>query len=334
MGMKPMIFGRSTGKDIHEIIASIVSEWRGRPFNEISDYIASITVDNEKATTNAANMVMGDGEEDRCFAHTLQLCIKDATNPPKDCCKTSIVYEMGTFLTKIRSQCATLRCSKAGELLRTSSLDTRHASVILPSPTRWSGDFYMMERYAEMAHVLQALSDAKQFEKGDWGLTDRERQLMHTYIDVMRPFEEITTEAEGDKLPSLAHVPRWVYKLKQTLTSQEGENQAHRSFKQALQQSVENRLNQYLECRHDPTGGAPLVSTALCAAAVHPDHWTLFFVTEEMRQMIWERIEVDSLQQLDRFSRSHESARQLIGAPIVRSRIKAFDVEWKDLLNS
>ncbi|XP_077096440.1 E3 SUMO-protein ligase ZBED1-like [Siphateles boraxobius] len=153
-------------------------------------------------TDNGANMVAAVHKAGwmhyPCFAHTLNLVVKDAIKASP---------ETVHLLEKCRSIVSFFHHStKATEKLKQiqNQLKVAEHKLIISVETRWNSAFYMLERLHEQIDpVTTALC---LLGKSDLCFTTEERSVIHLTIEALKPFEEATREVSAEKYTSVSKV--------------------------------------------------------------------------------------------------------------------------------
>lgn len=273
------------------------------------ELIYSMTTDNEAATVLAAQSLMGaDAEEDRCFAHTVQLCIAAAEKRCEE------FKELVQRINELSSQLLHSKCRDSLSIARTGSAGPSTAAR--PSPTRWSSQFYTLQRFQELQQSIEEVRGVALGE--EFGLSKEEMELLEDSISLLSPFELVTRLSEGDAYATIAFVPSWIHKLQGVADL--AVRGAAADLQRELCDQVEKRMARFLEVKIDDKG-QPQAAVALCAAAVHPLHFELPTISDADRDIVYKCVEVHAEDFLDSIELLEPSPAQF-GS--LRRRMKLF----------
>jgi len=186
-------------------------------------------------TDNGANMVAAVHKAGwrhyPCFAHTLNLVVKDAIKESP---------ETVHLLEKCRSIVSFFHHStKATEKLKQiqNQLKVAEHKLIISVETRWNSAFYMLERLHEQIDpVTTALC---LLGKSDLCFTTEERSVIHLTIEALKPFEEATREVSAEKYTSVSKVIPLVSLLLKASAATERQGS---SFAKELAQQCQRRF--------------------------------------------------------------------------------------------
>lgn len=100
------------------------------------------------------------------------------------------------------------------------------------------------------------------------------------YVLLLSPIEKISRFFEGQKYQTIAHVPQILKIMMTELSCVHQELQIVATLRQHLADEINSRFGNILTT----------VNAALLAAAVHPVHGHLSFISEELRNCVWEKL--------------------------------------------
>ena len=183
----------------------------------------------------------------------------------------------------------------------------------MPAETRWSYEFYTIDRFLLLVNQVNMLVDEQGGDRDLEPFDEREVETLTAWRDVLRLFEVVTRHSEGERYASLAHVPHWIAMLRDAVRARQ-ERDVRAQFRMALRESVLKRLVPMLEvvvcpeapsddsCYTHPSGVR--VGNCLLAAALHPEYSVLECLDVHEKKLVWRRIEFEAL----RFLPPHESS--------------------------
>lgn len=309
-------FGLGDHRTLRTAIEQSIETWKtGHPkLADVKDFIASITTDNESATTLAAAEFMGPGaEEDTCFAHTVNLAAR----------KLLAESAVQTLITKVKKCCTLLLHSQAKHAVDVSNSLRK---PITGCDTRWTGDYLMLRRYQELyPHIERAAEKGRldNYDTAQWCLGEEEKALMNTLIVLMRPLEEVIRLSEGENYVSLAFVPQWINDVLHALVDDANDCKVAKGLRKRLREDFARRMQKYLVAKYrQPTdsdsdsdndfnnGAAPIAdaSAALCCAALHPRFFHLPWLSDDEREIVDKVIERLALEHMDSIARNSPDA--------------------------
>lgn len=212
-----------------------------------------------------------------CFAHQLQLCMKDFC---KDPVISAPISSIRSVVTSIKNSGARIARLHALQKLR----GIAPKKVIQDVATRFSSTFLMLERFLELADDLRTVVSEIDLHDAEIPFPSREDVAKCGIIcKILKPFAQITAEASTEAYPSLAMVPVWVSKLQETL-------QGDINLDSNLELEYKRVLSQHFTERFRSLFASP--TTALCAAALHPNYAHLPFssVSDALREEVYQRL--------------------------------------------
>lgn len=133
-----------------------------------------------------------------CFAHTLQLTIRDGLQ--KHMCVSKVLMKCRTFA------CLAHKSSKVAD-----RLDHIQKHIERPTTTRWSSEFMLIKSILsinrdDIASISSMVEDAVQFSSSDF-------TIMTELIDILEPFHLIALMCQAERavtislvVPSIVHL--------------------------------------------------------------------------------------------------------------------------------
>ena len=160
-----------------------------------------------------------------CFAHTLQLVVKDGL---------AKAGSIGTIIKKCSNLVSFVRKSTtAADVLRGEN------KLQANNTTRWNSQLKMIKSVLSLPESkLAELSGAPK-------LTAHERNILQDLVEILTPFEEATDIVQISCVPSAGYVLPCVRGLKHHLQAMV--SKYHSNFVQALKQSLRTRMSLYKE---------------------------------------------------------------------------------------
>ena len=162
-----------------------------------------------------------------CFAHTLQLTIRDGLHK-------------NSYISKVFEKCETLARSAHKSSKIADLLDQINKHIDKPNVTRWNSDFMLIKSILSLSRdELEAISSLVgnfiRFSSNDF-------IIMREIIDILEPFYQISLKCQADKVVSISLVvPSIVHLLCHLRSMQENLSVCH-EFVQQLQSSIERRF--------------------------------------------------------------------------------------------
>ena len=249
---------RHTGENIANMFTSCVDAWK------IKDKVHLVLRDS------GSNFVAGFRDigllTSSCFAHTLQLAVKDG-----------VLAQTGVenLLSVGRKVVGHFKHSNVS----LHALSSIQAKLELPAkrpiqdePTRWNSSFYMLEWLMEQKQAILAVGAEINLPVE---LTNSHWQLMIRVLRVLRPFEEATKEASfGDA--SIGIVIPLVNAIVRQLEDCDQDDEGVRSMKRQLLASISTRFGNIESSKHfvmatvlDPRYKTRCFSSSSKAIAAH-----------------------------------------------------------------
>ena len=157
-----------------------------------------------------------------CFAHTLQLCVKDGLASPS------------SIVTKVIAKAAKVVNHIKKSTLTTEKMETLFGkTVVSRNETRWNSQLKMIRR------LVQVNTD-EVVEKPELMFTSHEKVVMKELVQILEPFEEATDLTQGDQYVSVSLVIPSVVGLQKHL--QQVEVRYLSSVVTKLKTALDNRL--------------------------------------------------------------------------------------------
>jgi len=161
-------------------------------------------------------------ENHKCFAHTLQLVIKDALKSSSDV--RNLIATVASIVSFVR------KSSIAADILEGEPRPQ------MANSTRWNSQLMMIRSILKIDRdKLDSLETTK--------LTSRNRLMIEDLITILTPFEEVTNEIQGEKVVTVSLVIPAILGLQTALDVSE----YHQLFVNELKRSLERRMQHYLE---------------------------------------------------------------------------------------
>lgn len=182
--------GQHTADNISLALKRITEEWG------ITDKVVAVVTDN------GANMVAAvhkaGWRHHPCFAHTLNLIVKDSLKSVPE-------------VVKVLEKCSAIvsffhHSTQATQKLRgiQQQLKVAEHKLIQSVDTRWNSVFYMLERLCEQNEAVTTALCL--LGRNALCLNEGELSLIKQTVDALRPFEEVTREVSAEKYVSVSKV--------------------------------------------------------------------------------------------------------------------------------
>ena len=218
---------RHTSVNICKSLDEILSFW------EIDkSKITACVTDNGANVKKAVTDWIGSSKHLPCFAHTLNLVVKDA------------IEDSGNFkeiLTKVRTIIQYFKQSgPAADELRKVQPSNRILKVKQDVETRWNSSYLMLNRYIELKDYINlALSH---LVDAPTQITGAENEVISDGLRILKPFFSITEEMSAEKVVTLSKVIPIQYYLRQGLSEMKLATQIGSLLQQSLIQGLEVRF--------------------------------------------------------------------------------------------
>lgn len=163
-------------------------------------------------TDNAKNMVAAmrflEMEPLVCFAHTIQLALNDAKAETPGFSNT--MKKVRTIIGHYKHS------SKATERLRTISKARGHTflELLQDCKTRWNSEYLMLER---LLYTKAIVNDDIINEENIDNLTSNEWKIIVSYVKMLKPLYDATTEVSAERLPTASMVRPIIFGLQNAL---------------------------------------------------------------------------------------------------------------------
>ncbi|XP_039310198.1 E3 SUMO-protein ligase ZBED1 [Solenopsis invicta] len=233
------MMGQHTAKDIACHIQTILDHW-----TITKNKIVCITTDNGSDVKAACTILQIRNLP--CYAHTLNLVIKDAIKENKDF--DAIVKKCSDIVTFFK------RSNKAMKVLNNEQVTLGRKvplKVLKDVETGWNSTYIMLDRLIEIGDALTiALSKSA---KAPSILMPEEKDVITEALLVLKPFKDITEKMSGDKyvtasliIPMTVEIQMELTRLRPTLKCSIAQG-----LEKSLQSVLSNRLFKY-EARQEP----------------------------------------------------------------------------------
>lgn len=174
-----------------------------------------------------------------CFAHTQQLCIRDAFNDP--CVRNSAI---ATVIHKCCSIVAAIRRSTVAAPF----LEKIGVSLQAANATRWNSQLTMLKSVLKDVNgvnsAIRLLGSCKTVEE----LKGMEIAMLKEVVQILDPFQEAMSQVEGENMVTLSCVAPVVFGLEHSLKLfMESKPIYCLNLANALQSSIKKRLHPFLE---------------------------------------------------------------------------------------
>ncbi|CAL9706231.1 unnamed protein product [Knipowitschia caucasica] len=200
---------KHTAANISSALKRITDDWG------IRQKVIAVITDNGANVVAAVNMA--GWTHYPCFAHTLNLVVKDAIKAVPEI--VNLVKKCSNIVGYFHHS------SKATEKLVEiqKQLNKPEHKLIQSVETRWNSAFYMLARLEEQKEAVTTVLCL--IGRNDLCLGSEEVDLIHPTIEALRPFEEATIETSASKHVSMSKViPLVSVLLKATAATEHQEN--------------------------------------------------------------------------------------------------------------
>lgn len=246
------LFGKKTGVFLKEIIEKKANELLSKEC-----VIIGIVVDNGANYNLAMKEIIGE-EDNNCFAHTLQLSMQTTLSMTPWLGEISKVKDVVKFV-KFHHQ---LR-DKFGK-----------GSCQLDCPTRWFSVYQMLLKFKENLSKYKELENEIEPSMPNMETVD-------SILFVTKPFIEAIKFTEAEKYLTASEVPQILSNLVQSVQLKETDTILIKELKQQLHKDLTRRLGHILTTPNE----------YLYASCFDPRYGDLEFITEELRNKVWQKLE-------------------------------------------
>lgn len=269
--------------------------------------IHAFTTDNGKNYVSAMRRFLQD-DHLPCFAHTLQLAVRDVLNQAP----------WVALIAKVKEVAKATREKALHRELKKRNVKKIARFV----PTRWSSEFRMMEDFVEICPVLLAMKYSESIAFTDQEVLDLiTPELLsraRIFIDLFKPFAVVTAECQSTKEFVIVRIPAWIESFHAHLEQQllQSNSQEISSSILLFQSSITTRFKYVCSTFNAIT----------YACALHPDYSELAFADESIRAQVTDKL-------TDAYQLLHPEDDQAIGCtliPLLRDRLKKAKGTWRD----
>ena len=257
-----------TGSNLASELIESLDKW-----NLPVDKVVAVTTDNARNIVNALGILQW--QHFGCFSHTLLLGVKKAMDVP--------------LVSKAIGRARRLvghfhHSSKSAGILHQKQSDLHYPqlNLIEDVATRWNSSFYMMERILKQQQPLCAA--LLELRKTDLLPSDTEISTMEVFVEILRPFVEVTEVMGGEKTVSISAVRPLLHKL---LTK----SLLVKPYDAKLAKSIKGVVLKDLESRYNDISTNQLLNKA---CFLDPRFKTLGFLSDQQKQTIRQQIETEA----------------------------------------
>ena len=191
---------RHTAVNVADDLQAVVDDWNLAP------KVAGITTDN------ARNMVAALAQlpwiRVSCFAHTLQLAVKEGLKVPA---VVEILARCRKIVGHFKHSCVASRALEAAQV----RLGLHQHHLVQEVSTRWNSSYAMLSRIAEQQTAISAvLAESTRAVDRDMILSSGEVAQVECAMAVLKPLAQATEMLGGEKMPSLSVVQPMLTALK------------------------------------------------------------------------------------------------------------------------
>ena len=163
----------------------------------IKDKLVSATTDNASAMVSLVKNYLKVLHV-RCFAHTLNLIVKDSIKATTELCTlVEAVKKIVNFFHKSAKATAKLKSTIADSGLT-------HHKLCQDVDTRWNSTLKMLRRYRELHRAVSGALVA--LGKTELIISDQNVEKMDTFCECLEPFEEATEMMSTERTTSLSKI--------------------------------------------------------------------------------------------------------------------------------
>lgn len=171
-----------------------------------------------------------------CFAHTIQLVVKDGLD------------------TATSARPVVAKCTKIASLTHQSALfraafETKFgsgASIPTANATRWSSMFAELEAVASL-DPAKLVAVMQETDHANLVLSAKERASLEELVDILQPFAEVTELTQGDKYITISCVVPSILALLKCMTGLSGRARYHGTLIATLVASIHKRFSGMLQ---------------------------------------------------------------------------------------
>nr|CAI5837979.1 unnamed protein product [Callosobruchus analis] len=180
-----VLMGHHSSQNLATTLQRIVMDWG------IGEKVLLAVSDNASNIKNAITTQLG-WNHLGCFAHTINLIVKDALSDPA----------VGNLLSKVRTVVGNFKRSSIStqkfiDYQKQTNPETEALKLIQDVPTRWNSTFYMLERFTKLENAVKSTT-AILNNNNIPVLTAHEWQICKELCTVLRPFEKTTKTISGE----------------------------------------------------------------------------------------------------------------------------------------
>ena len=191
---------RHTAVNVADDLQAVVDDWNLAP------KVAGII------TNNARNMVAALAQlpwiRVSCFAHTLQLAVKEGLKVPA---VVEILARCRKIVGHFKHSCVASRALEAAQV----RLGLHQHHLVQEVSTRWNSSYAMLSRIAEQQTAISAvLAESTRAVHRDMILSSGEVAQVECAMAVLKPLAQATEMLGGEKMPSLSVVQPMLTALK------------------------------------------------------------------------------------------------------------------------
>lgn len=257
---------KHTAVNIRQLLSTKTAEWE-IPGPEQSDGRIKVYIVTDNARNFTAAFENTNWTHRQCFAHTLQLAIKDGKNQSDHV--DEVIAKGRTIVSHYsRSAIASARLRQACEDKGLPSL-----KLIQHVDTRWCSELAMLERLlslkeAVVSELAMSNADVECFTNSEW-------KLVEAVVSILKPFSDATEESCSDTYPTSSMIIPIIHCLEVTLVRYVTKNtfDAGVQFARNLHKTLKSRFPMYKSDRVN----------ALCTL-VDPRFKDVFFQEEVARE--------------------------------------------------
>nr|CAI5859090.1 unnamed protein product [Callosobruchus analis] len=180
-----VLMGHHTSQNLATTLQRIVRDWG------IGEKVLLAVSDNASNIKNAITKQLG-WNHLGCFAHTINLIVKDALSDPA----------VGNLLSKVRTVAghfkrSSISTQKFIDYQKQANPETEALKLIQEVPTRWNSTFYMLEPFTKLENAVKSTT-AILNNNNIPVLTAHEWQICKELCTVLGPFEKTTKTISGE----------------------------------------------------------------------------------------------------------------------------------------